>query len=162
MNVVWSATSFGYYMISYYLKYIPGDIYTNVCLSSIAEIFSSFFSAELCRRVGNQKTLILSFLMSGIFSFIMIFVSEYRNMQDSIVMVILVILIKLGLSSSQNVTALITAEYFPVENSSSVFGFCNIAARFTTIMAPLVAELEGSMPMLVFCAVHLGSIMFIE
>ena len=73
MNVVWSSVSFGYYLISYFLKYIPGDIYTNVILSSLAEVFSSFFSAYLSSRLGNQKTLITSFLISGIFSFILVF-----------------------------------------------------------------------------------------
>jgi len=47
MNVAWSSTSFGYYLISYYLKYIPGDIYTTITLASLAESFSSFFSAYL-------------------------------------------------------------------------------------------------------------------
>lgn len=47
MNIAWSSTSFGYYLISYYLKYIPGDIYTNIILASLADMFSSFFSAHL-------------------------------------------------------------------------------------------------------------------
>ncbi len=47
MNVAWSSTSFGYYLISYYLKYIPGDIYTTIILASLSEVFSSFFSAYL-------------------------------------------------------------------------------------------------------------------
>jgi len=60
------------------------------------------------------------------------------------------------------VCSLITAEYFPTAYSSSVFGFCNIAARFTTILAPLVAEMKAPLPMLVFSAVHMGAVVFIE
>jgi len=60
------------------------------------------------------------------------------------------------------VCQLITAEYFPVAYSSSVFGFCNVASRFTTILAPFFAELPQPYPMLVFSLVNLGSIYFVE
>jgi hypothetical protein len=171
MNIAWSATSFGYYLISYYLKYIPGDIYTNVILASISEIFSSFFSATLCNHplIGAQKSLLISFLISGFFSFLLVITTEDvsstpKNGDDpvSFYLLLLVILIKLGLSSAQNVCSLITAELFPIAYSSSVFGFCNIAARFTTILAPLVAEMPTPMPMLIFSAVQMGSVFFIE
>lgn len=33
MNLAWSASSFGYYMVGFYLKYVPGDLYTNVIVS---------------------------------------------------------------------------------------------------------------------------------
>jgi hypothetical protein len=77
-------------------------------------------------------------------------------------MLLLIILIKLGLSSAQNICALITAEYFPAAYSSSVFGFCSMAARFTTILAPLIAEMEAPYPLLVFSFINLVSIVFIE
>ena len=72
MNVAWSATSFGFYLISYYLKYIPGDIFTNVILSAMADCMSSFFSAYLTTKVGTQKTLIISFFISGVFSILLV------------------------------------------------------------------------------------------
>jgi hypothetical protein len=53
MNVAWSSTSFGYYLISYYLKYLPGDIFANVIWASLAEILSSFFSAHFSQKLGN-------------------------------------------------------------------------------------------------------------
>lgn len=30
MNITWAASAFTYYMTGFYVKYIPGDIYTNV------------------------------------------------------------------------------------------------------------------------------------
>ena len=73
MNVAWSSTSFGFYLISYYLKYIPGDIFTNVILSAFADCLSSFFSAYMSTKMGTQKTLIVSFFISGIFSLGLVF-----------------------------------------------------------------------------------------
>lgn len=73
MNVAWSSTSFGFYLISYYLKYIPGDIFTNVILSALADCLSSFFSGYFTTKVGTQKTLIVSFFISGVFSLLLVF-----------------------------------------------------------------------------------------
>jgi len=33
----WCASSYAYYMIGFFLKYIPGDIYQNYIVSAIAE-----------------------------------------------------------------------------------------------------------------------------
>ncbi len=71
MNVAWSSVSFGYYLISYYLKYIPGDLYTNVILSSIAEMASAFSSGWISKKIGNKNTLIISYMTSCIFSLIL-------------------------------------------------------------------------------------------
>jgi Na+/melibiose symporter-like transporter len=73
MNVVWSSTSFGFYLISYYMKYIPGDIYTNVIMSSLADCGSSFISAWLGTKLGHKKALAVSFILSGILSLGLIF-----------------------------------------------------------------------------------------
>ena len=77
-------------------------------------------------------------------------------------MMILVILLKLGLSSAQNLCYILTAEYFPIEYASSVFGYCNIAARFTTILAPLIAEMDPPMPLLIFSLINMLTLMFVE
>ncbi len=66
MNVAWSSTSFGFYLINYYLKYIPGDIFTNIILSSLADCCSSFISAWLGTKLGHLKALIISFIISGV------------------------------------------------------------------------------------------------
>lgn len=44
MNLAWSASSFNYYMIGYYFKYIPGDIYLNVMYAGIAESIVTLFT----------------------------------------------------------------------------------------------------------------------
>lgn len=44
MNLAWSAASFTYYMVGYYVKYIPGDMYMNVIISGIAEALITIFS----------------------------------------------------------------------------------------------------------------------
>lgn len=162
MNVAWSGFSFGFFLINSYMKYIPGDIYTNVIYSSLADLFSTFFAAYLSKYLGNQKALIISFFISGVFAFALVFQPTVDDEQLSYTLLALVILTKLGVCSASNICSLITAEYFPVKYASSVFGFCSIAARFTTILAPLVAEMEAPTPMLILSAFALCTIFFVE
>jgi len=39
---------------------------------------------------------------------------------------------------------------FPTDLTTSAYGITNIFANFSTIAAPLIAETEGAVPMLVF------------
>ena len=40
MCYMWSAISFGYYMLAIYMKYMPGNIYTNNISSGAAELMA--------------------------------------------------------------------------------------------------------------------------
>ena len=44
MCLAWSTTAFSYYMIGFYVKYIPGDVFTNVMVSSISELVFTYLS----------------------------------------------------------------------------------------------------------------------
>jgi hypothetical protein len=48
---------------------------------------------------------------------------------------------------------LANAMIFPTIFSGTAFGICNIAAKMTTILSPMIAEIEPPVPMIVFsCA----------
>ncbi len=54
INIAWSASMFTYMMIGLYVKYIPGDIYTNVIISSISEASSCLISGIIANRIGTR------------------------------------------------------------------------------------------------------------
>jgi fucose permease len=57
----------------------------------------------------------------------------------------------------------VTAEYFPVAYSSTVFGACSILSRITTILAPLIAEINDPYPMLIFtCLAFMSAIAMVK
>lgn len=62
----------------------------------------------------------------------------------------LVFLTKSSISSAYNMCFVVTAEYFPLQFSSQVFGYCNMIGRITTILAPIVAELDFPVPLLYY------------
>jgi Na+/melibiose symporter-like transporter len=137
MSLSWSAASFTYYMVAYYLKYIPGNIYVNIILSSLAEAIIILSSGFIAKALGSKTTLFLSFAVGGFFGMGLIFV----NPENTIAILICILLTKSGIASAFNLCFLVTAEFFPIMFSSTVFGACNIIARITSIMAPIIAEM---------------------
>ena len=69
--------------------------------------------------------------------------------QNDVVMIPLYITIaKFGISTAFNLVYLSAVSLIPTILSSTVFGFCNVPARVITIMAPVVAEQDAPVPML--------------
>ena len=60
MAIIWLCGSFCYYLISYQLKYIEGDIFLNSIVSSISEIIAYIISGILFKYFGLKKSLFLS------------------------------------------------------------------------------------------------------
>ena len=114
MNIAWCASTFTTFMIGFYIKYIPGDIYTNVIISSLSESTACLVSGVFGVLIGTKWSLSLSFLMGGIFGILLCIIPEDNQMMC----LICLLLTKFGVSSSINLTFLITSEYFPIMYSS--------------------------------------------
>lgn len=63
---------------------------------------------------------------------------------------------KFGVAASFNIVYLVAVGLIPTMFASTVFGFCNVAARILTMSAPIIAEQEPPLPMLT--AIFSGSI----
>ena len=71
---------------------------------------------------------------------------------------------KFGINIAFTLCYLINAEYFPAIVCSRIFGICNIFARISTILSPLIAEIAPPVPMLVyvlFCAITMVASIFL-
>ena len=146
MSITWASSTFTYYMVGFYIKYIPGDVFTMVIVSCMAEFFACLVSGILSSYVGTKKCLFSSFLIGGVFGIAIIFVSP----ENTLAIATCLLLTKFGVSSAFNLCFLVTAEYFPTNYSSTVFGACNVFARIMSIFSPLIAEAPAPMPMLVY------------
>lgn len=63
------ACNFVYYLINFYVKYLPGDIYTIQIVNSLAESFSQLFPLFIGRYVSNKKGFAISYFGAGIACF---------------------------------------------------------------------------------------------
>ena len=70
------------------------------------------------------------------------------------------ILTTFGNTFALSLCYLVTAQLFPTDLTTQAFGIVNIFANFSTIAAPLIAETEGAVPMLVFGITSLAAAAF--
>lgn len=155
MNITWAACAFSYYMVGFYVKYIPGDIYTNVIIAQISDVSSSFIGGYIANRIGSKQTLILSFATASVFGLAM----NYVNPSNTMLTLICLLFAKFGCSSAFTLVYNITAEYFPVKYASSIFGACNVVSRITAAFAPMIAEAAPPIPMTIFASLCFASML---
>lgn len=146
MSMTWASSSFTYYMVGFYIKYIPGDIFKMVIVSCMAEFSACLISGIISTYIGTKKCLFFSFFIGGVFGTTLIFIDP----ENTLVIGACLLLTKFGVSSAFNLCFLVTAEYFPTMYSSTVFGACNVFARVMSIFSPLIAEVPAPLPMIVY------------
>ena len=64
MIIIWVASSFGFYLLLFQMKYIKGHIHQNNLSSGISEVLGSIFAGILMANFSIKRSLIVSFLFS--------------------------------------------------------------------------------------------------
>ena len=146
MILSWSASSFCFYIIGFYIKYIPGDIFVNMITTCIADVISSIVAGVIAQYIGTQRTLFGSFAISALGGVCLNLVQK----QNKILIMIIIMTTKFGINIAFTLCYIINAEYFPSIICSRVFGICNIFSRISTILSPLIAEVTPPMPMVIY------------
>ena len=156
MATFWTFSSFNYYIITFYLKYIPGNIYINTSLSCTAEVIAQISSGFVMNKFGVKLSFIIAFILAAAGGlFLVIFFQA-----DGFLIAIFVLFAKFGISFAFNVSYLSTPQMFPTALCSTAFGICNLFARFSTILSPLIAELKDPIPMSIFTITCIASAFF--
>lgn len=72
--------------------------------------------------------------------------------QDSWTFVLLILIVKLGISAAINIVYVAHCDIFPPLFAASALGYCNVLARLFTSMSVLMANLDEPTPMWIFTA----------
>jgi len=72
MVVCWVAASFNFYLITFFMKYIPGSIFLNTCFSSISESSGKIVAGVYLGKFGPRKALSFVYLVSCISGIILL------------------------------------------------------------------------------------------
>ena len=148
MVMSWSASSFCFYIIGFYLKYIPGDIFMNTMFVSVADSVSSMITGVIAQTIGAQRTMTLAFFIASIGGLCLMVVG-----QDEVLIMVFIFVAKGGINIAFTLCYIISAEYFPAVVCSRVFGICNIFSRISTILSPIIAEITPPVPMVIYVMV---------
>ena len=143
--VCFSVVSFNYYMISFYLKYVGGNIFINTLSSTVSEWIGNFAAGGIQRWLGTKKGFIIWFAASVVFALPLLFTeNEYLIMVS-------VFSSKFFVEGAFWLAYYVNPEVFPplfVPFSFSVWG---LLARIVTIAAPQIAEVKPrQVPVIIF------------
>jgi hypothetical protein len=147
MVAVWIASSFDYYLLNFQMKNIKGNIFLNTFSSSLSELPSIIISGIMYKKLGIKFTLVFWFSVSLCGGIPLLFFGN--NHVDLIP--IFVLFSKARVTATFNMCYLANAQIFPAIFAGTAFGICNIGAKLTTILAPLIAEVNPPLPMILFC-----------
>ena len=132
-------------MINFYLKYVGGNIFINVILSTISENIAYNVGSCMQSKFGTRKSFIILFIISIVFSLPLIF-------WDDVVWVIMVSVFcsRFGIAASFTLIYYVNQEVFPALFVPFSFTVCNFFARMIAIVAPQIAEIPKPFPVLSF------------
>jgi hypothetical protein len=155
MSYLLTCSSFNYYMVSTYVKYMPGDIFSNQIAMGLSEIVAVVTAGLLQQQSGFKKSLTAMFILAALGSYSIHLIGA----ENQEWMPLLVTITKFGIAGAFKIIYLSSTEVFPVLFVGTASGVCNTVARSLTIGAPVLAEQDAPMPLIVFQALALGGIL---
>ena len=145
MTLNWIGSSFDYYLISFYMKYVPGNIFVNTAVSSISELTAYIFSAFAMSLLGFKFSFMMGYALAAAGGFCIAFCDP-----NGFAIAIFVLIAKAGIAFAFQISYLAMPVLFPTEIRSTCFGIVNIFARFFSILSPIIAEAPAPAPMLIY------------
>ena len=153
MTVFWTTCSLDYYMILFFLKYLPGNIYINTTLSGLADTLAYGLSGFVMQKFGVKLAFMVSFILASCGGLLLIIFFQ----ADGALIAVFVLFTKIGIALAFNLCYLAMPALFPPEIKATAFGVCNLFARFATIVSPEIAELPDPAPMSCFTITCIGA-----
>jgi Na+/melibiose symporter-like transporter len=108
ISLSWMASTVCFYIIGFYIKYIPGNVFSNIIVTSIADALSSIGAGVAGEYLGAKKTLFMSFSLAALAGMGLIFAGD-----NSILIMVFVLITRYGINSAFTLNYIITADYFP-------------------------------------------------
>ena len=127
---------FNFYLITFYLKYFPGSIFKNSIWFAVSDFLSYFISGNILKRTSTQRTLLISYVLSGTGS--LIYLMFYWDVR---LVPVFIIMCRVGNSMAFNTVYVSNNRLFPTKYLASTYGIVNFISHLYAVGAPLTAEI---------------------
>lgn len=144
--IVWTAAMFNFYLVTFYLKYFPGNIFVNSLWFALSDFASFVIAGTLLKKSNNpNRTLLASFSLSAIGSILyLIFYWELHLVP------IFIIMSRMGNSMAFNTVYVTNNRFFPTKYLATTYGIVNFVSHLLAVAAPLLAEVSDPYPFTMF------------
>eukprot|EP00347_Sterkiella_histriomuscorum_P021446 403333947 len=144
-SFIWCSIMFNYYILAFYIKYFPGNVYENTLALVFSDLVAYIISGSALKRISMKKTLVLAQLFSLLGSLLYLFLY-----QELYLVPIIIVLCRFGNSMSFNTLYVGNNRLFPTQFLATTFGLVNFVSHMLAVGAPLVAEINDPYPFFVF------------
>jgi len=149
MTFFWSSASFDFFLTTFMLKYLDGNVFSNVYAAITADVLGAVFCGLLMRSQGLKRSFAFSNAVATVGGLLILTIGKrYVSLMPFLIMTI-----RFGINTSFTLVFNANALLFPTLFSATSQGICNFFARIFTIFASQVAELHEPIPVYVFTLV---------
>ena len=140
-------SAFNFYLLTFFLKYFPGNIFENSFFFGIADFVAYAGSGLLLKRMNVVPALYVAFVIDFVGGIL------YILLHDNLTLVPIIICIcRCGVTMTYNIGYVSPKELFPTLFIATVYGQVNVFAHIIACFAPMVAETTYPYPFLAYLA----------
>jgi hypothetical protein len=145
--------TFNFYLLTFYLKYFPGNIFSNSVYFACSDLIA-FCLAGLGLKYLGMKTSIRcasALALTGGLSYM--FLSTIEDLVP-----VIICLSRIGQSMIFNTTLICVNKLFPTLFIANAYGIVNFCAHCVACLSPFIAEIKNPYPFSFFCCFVLTAI----
>jgi len=166
LTLFWLSCALNHTVLTFQLKYFPGNIYLNSIISASSDIIGYSISGVLVAHIGNIRTWRFGFgatVFGGVLMLGFLHATDYYNTKPgslgnlTMLYGLFILIAKLGICTSFNVIYCSFSEMFPPLFSVTAFAISNFLARCSSFFGPQIAEVHSTLPVLIMTGLSLAS-----
>lgn len=142
---IWIVASCNYYLLYFQVKYLKGDIFSNMTAIGLSEMLSETICGITTQRIGTKRAYLTYFALMA--SGALLYLTLGYAYEP--IIPYLFLFTAFGSSSACVVNWLTNPKLFPVVYTSSTLGIFSFFARLSNILSTQIAEMDQPFPMYV-------------
>ena len=134
---LWMYSAFNYYLIGYYVKYFPGDVFDNFMMMTIAEVIAPIVLFMVQGRYVTK--IVLRYLLAGAsFTSLIYIINQHYGTVDAVPYIILGI--RVFVKAAYSLSYYANGKLFPILVKTTIFSLTNAVGRPLSALSSLVTE----------------------
>jgi len=142
---LWMCSAFNFYLLTFYLKYFPGNIFENSMFFAFSDMIAFAMAGLVLKYTTVVRGLRFSFIISTTGGILYLMLSTVDGLIP-----VLICLSRIGNTMAYNIGYVSVNKLFPTKFIATVYGIVNMAAHIIACFSPLVAEIPNPYPFIFF------------
>jgi hypothetical protein len=138
---IWMYSSFNYYLIGYYVKYFPGDVFVNFLMMTVAEVISPLVLYFTQRRIVTKYA--ARYLLFGAAVMAMLYIINEHIGTDYWIP-FLILGIRIFVKAIYSLGYYANGKLFPILVKTTIFSLTNGIGRPFSALSTMVTEYTKS------------------